>query len=417
MLAGFTIVKILGNFIVRQCKNMVKILFGQPLYVPGLGAMTLEKEDINITNMVLKDKNSWYDTTKIIQLEKKFCEWNNSKYSYTFMSGRVALTACIRALKLVAGDEVVIPGYTCVVVQNSFIFEGIKLIYCDIELETYGLDFNDLINKVTDNTKAILLQHLYGFVCKDIDKIIEFASSKKILIIEDCAQSTGAIYKNIRVGNFGEVGFYSFENSKVITSCAGGIAVSNNDKTAAGIAAEQSKMGFPSPQRIEQTLLNIKYHYFTLKYKYNWFIKDVVFGLYKDAIIESVSESELNGRKPDNYEQRMPAAIAIIALNQLSKIDLINNRRALNAMIWNNWCADNGFRQPFVIKGSSPVYLRYPVLVSEDMKSDLSWAKPLKVTVGVWFISQLHPVRYPVLNCKNAEIAVARCINFPTLFR
>lgn len=401
----------------KLARNMGRLVTGRPLYIPELTAMTLEEDDLRLVDQLLREPGRWQRGEPVSQFQEEFGRWNGSRFAYAFMGGRVALTACIRALGLQAGDEVVIPGYTCVVVRNAFAFEGIRIVYADIELDTYGLDYQDLVRKTGKDTKAILLHHLYGLVARDTARIVEFAASRGIKVIEDCAHATGATLDRRRVGNFGDLAFYSFEISKVITTFSGGMAVTNDPVLAGRLAAVQGEMALPSPERIERLLLNVKYHHLALKHRLKWLLADLAFVRYKKAILLSTVQEEMEGAKPAWYEQTMPAPLARLGLNQLKKIDALNGRRTAAADRWGQWADAHGFGRPVVIEGSRPVFLRYPVLVAQEMKQDQRWAEKLDIVLGEWFVSQLHPVPGRIEGCPNAEIAVARCINFPTLLR
>src|SRR3989304_4500748 len=128
---------------------------------------------------------------------------NVSRHAFAFLGGRVALSACIHALGLAPGDEVILPGYTCVVVPNAFHYAGVRTVYADIELETYGLDAARAEEKITPNTRAILLHHMYGLVCRDYEDILALARRRGIRVIEDCAQSTGAGFGCAKGGDRG----------------------------------------------------------------------------------------------------------------------------------------------------------------------------------------------------------------------
>jgi perosamine synthetase len=113
----------------------------------------------------------------------------------------------------------------------------------------------------------------------------------------------------------------------------------------------------------------------------------------------------------------MSAPLAQMALNQLKKLDYYNGRRRANAGRWTDWCRTHGFDPPLVSPGSTPIFLRYPVLVRPEMKDHLRWAyRSLGVVPGVWFTSHLHPARARLDHLPNATTAVERCINFPTLY-
>ena len=80
------------------------------------------------------------------------------------------------------------------------------------------------------------------------------------------------------------------------------------------------------------------------------------------------------------------------------------------------WCDEHGYRQPLILPGSQPVYLRYPVLVEEVKKRDTAWGlEQLGVRIGVWFQGNIHPIHKSIDGCPNADRAVRQCINFPCL--
>ncbi len=112
----------------------------------------------------------------------------------------------------------------------------------------------------------------------------------------------------------------------------------------------------------------------------------------------------------------MPSPIAAIGLNQLKKIDSYNEQRRQTAKKWDQWCENNGYKKPLITQKSVPVYLTYPVMVEPEKKSDISWAyKELGVSLGVWFVSNIHPATWRVNGCPNADLAVKQCVNFSTL--
>jgi dTDP-4-amino-4,6-dideoxygalactose transaminase len=165
---------------------------GQPLLYPEFGSQTIEADDIRLVRHALSNPASWDDTDAVEQFEREFARWNGSLSAFGFMGGRVALSACIHALGLRPGDEAVLPGYTCIVVPNAFSYAGVKVRYCDIELDTYGPDFDSLRSAITSKTKVLIVQHLYGLVARDFEKILDFAADRRISVIEDCAHASGA---------------------------------------------------------------------------------------------------------------------------------------------------------------------------------------------------------------------------------
>lgn len=400
----------------RSAKKIAKLALGHPLTTPPFGSATLDLDDVAIAEGKLKERKDWFDPQRVEEYQDAFASWNGSKHAFAFMAGRVALSACIYALGLEPDDEVILPGYTCVVVPNAFHFAGVKTVYSDIELDTYGLDAAIIEQKVTSKTKAILLHHLYGLVCRDYEKIIEIANRRGLYVIEDCAQATGAIFNNQKVGNLGDVAIYSSEQSKVFTTIQGGVATTNDESIAERLKERWDQSCYPGPHLVEKQLYNVIIDYYSHKDPQRWWKGGLMRFIHKDKLIISTTEEEKRGVRPLGYGCKMPSAIATIGINQLKKIDDYNKARGQTSKRWDEWCEINGYTRPFVVPNSVPIFLRYPVLVDPEKKRDRSWAsKELRVSLGAWFVSNIHPVSHPVSGCPNANKAVESCVNFPSL--
>jgi dTDP-4-amino-4,6-dideoxygalactose transaminase len=389
---------------------------GKPILAPSLNAQTLDQDDVDLVRHWLRKRAAWYDPAVVTRFEQAFAQWNGSKYAFAFMGGRVSLSASLHALGLQPGDDVIIPGYTCVLVPNAFHFANINTIYADIELDTYGLDATTLEQRITPKTRAILVHHLYGLVSRDMDAILEIAQRHNLTVIEDCAQATGALYHGQKVGNFGDIGFYSTEISKVFTTVVGGVVTTNSDTIAAKIREHYDQTPYPDHEWIRRQLHNVLLHYYESKHPQRWWMREVAVSQYGDERLNNMPPEEQQGIKPAHYNRRMPAPIAALALNQLRKLDAYNDLRRQRAQRWAQWCDANGYRKPLVIEDSMPVFLRYPVMVEPEKKQDTTWAmSELGVRPGLWFKTHIHPVDWPVANCPNADRAVAQCINMPVL--
>jgi dTDP-4-amino-4,6-dideoxygalactose transaminase len=401
----------------RQARNVGHALTGRALTTPPLGSATLDEDDVRIARAWLRDRSGWGGSEVVEQYESEFAAWNGSRRAFAFMGGRVALSAAIHALGLGRGDEVIVPGYTCVVVPNAFAFAGVDVVYSDIELDTYGLDAARLERAITPRTRAILVQHLYGLVSRDYAATLEIARRRGLRVIEDCAHVTGAEFHGARVGNRGDVAFYSSEQSKVFTTIQGGMATTNDEEIAARLAEYRDRAPYPDPRWIERQLHNVILNYYQFKHPRRWWRGDLAVIAHGRKRLISTTEEECRGIRPSYYGRRMPAPIAAIGRNQLQKIDAYNERRRVGARRWDAWCESSGHRKPVVIEHSVPVYLRYPVLVEPERKRNTSWArKELGVTLGVWYVTHTHPAVRVVEGCPNADQAVARCVNFPCLF-
>jgi perosamine synthetase len=391
-------------------------LSGQPLLVPEFGSQTIEDDDIALVEEMLSHPASWNDHSIEDSFHSEFSRWNGSAAAFAFMGGRVALSACIEALGLVEGDEVVAPGYTCIVVPNAFAYAGIKVRYCDIELETYGPDFDSLRAAVTPKTRAVLVQHLYGLVCRDFERILNFAADRKLRVIEDCAHSLGATFRGRKVGTWGDAGFYSTEQSKVMSTFNGGIAVANEAEVVEGLGEFYRRTPYPDDGRIRRLLRNVHYYSLLQKSPSRWFMKGWWGYRFRGDILVSTGEEDLRGEIPPHYRQRMPAPLAKLALSQLSKVDRFNRDRRRNAEKWRERCERLGFKAPTILEGSVPVFLRYPLIAPEGKKYDAGWClEQFGVLPGHWFTGEFHPLRKALPDCPNARIAVECCLNLPTL--
>jgi len=377
----------------------------------ALGSGTLDQDDVRIAREWMERDGE--DSATVARFESEFAAWNGSRAAFAFMSGRESLSAIVAALGLGKGDEVIVPGYTCVVVANSLAFAGITPVYADIENETYGIDVARLDRCVMPNTRAIVIQHLYGLVCRDYLATIEYAKARGLFVIEDCAQATGAMLDGVRVGNRGDAAFYSLEQSKVLTTFQGGVAVAKDEAVAARLAEIRDISLLLDPARTKNVLRNVIMNYHAFKDSQRGWRRDLAWLRHR---IETTTQAEIRGEEPRDYGARMPAALAAVASNQLRKVDFYNARRREHAARWDRWCDENGFARARVVPGSTPVFLRYPVLATPELKRNRKWSKrSLDVELGTWFVSHLHPSSRPVAGCPNAAVAVERCINFPTL--
>ncbi len=163
------------------------------------------------------------------QFEKKFSKFNKRKFGVTVSSGTAALEIIIKSLNLKKGDEVIIPAFTIISSVMCIIKNGLKPVLVDSDLENWNMSIDQTINKINKKTKAIIITHIYGFPV-DMQKIINIANKKKILIIEDAAEMIGQKYKNKICGSFGIASTFSFYANKHITTGEGGMIVTN-DKT------------------------------------------------------------------------------------------------------------------------------------------------------------------------------------------
>jgi dTDP-4-amino-4,6-dideoxygalactose transaminase len=406
-------VKILKAVCIDPIIALRNVVLNRPLKVPPFRSMTLDKDDVDIARRWLNDPSRWDDRKVVQDYESGFARWNGSRYAFGFMGGSVALGAILHSLGLQRGDEVIVPAYTCVTVPKALELAGLKTVFCDIELDTYGLDASRIPDSVGPGTRAVLLQHLYGLVCRDYEAILDIAGKYGLKVIEDCAQATGAEYKGVKVGNLGDAAFYSSDRSKVFNTVMGGVASTNDDLVAGKMKEHYERTDLPDRDWVGRMLFSVIHDYYTYKHPYNRLTGVFASRLYEGRVISEMTDEEGFSA---NYGLRMPAPIAALGLNQVAKIEMYNEKRRRTAGIWDRWCDNNGYKRPFVLDGSLPVFLRYPVMVEPEKIKDVSWALgEMKVSPGNVFCRRVYPNGL-VRSCPNAEAAIDGCINLPTLF-
>lgn len=166
------------------------------------------------------------------RLERAFAEKMGARFGITANSGTSTLHMALRAFGVGPGDEVIIPALTVAMCGFAVWQAGATAVYADVDPDTFLLDPRDFESKITERTKAVMPVHLYGAVC-DMKSILEIASRHKIPVIEDCAQCFMATDAQGRIaGNIGDVGSWSFENSKHMSCGDGGIVTTNNENFA-----------------------------------------------------------------------------------------------------------------------------------------------------------------------------------------
>lgn len=198
-------------------------MYKYPVYKPLIGKK--EKEYVNECL-----DSTWISSKgKFISLfENKFSEYVQCDYSTTCTNGTVALHLALLALDIKKGDEVIVPTLTYIASVNAISYVGAKPIFIDSENEYWQINTKKIEEKITSNTKAIIVVHLYGHA-SNMEDIIKIAKKHNLKIIEDCAEAFGTKYKNTHVGSFGDIATYSFFGNKTITTGEGGMITTNNE--------------------------------------------------------------------------------------------------------------------------------------------------------------------------------------------
>ena len=190
------------------------------------------KDEIDQTILRVLERG-WYIFGEEVQsFEREFADYIGVKFAIGVGSGTEALHLAIKCCGIGAGDEVITVSHTAVATVAAIGQAGAFPVFVDIDPITFTMDPSCLKSAITSSTKAIIPVHLYGHPAQ-MDEIKEIAVKHDLFLIEDCAQAHGAIYKNRRVGSFGDISCFSFYPTKNLGALGdGGIVVTNNEALA-----------------------------------------------------------------------------------------------------------------------------------------------------------------------------------------
>jgi len=165
---------------------------------------------------------------KVAEFEQIFSEFTGGKYAIATTSCTTALHLSLVALGVGPGDEVILPSFTFVATANAVEYTGATPVFCDIDIQTFNINVTEIEKKITKRTKAIIPVHLFG-LSADMNPIMKMAHRHGLRIIEDAACGLGSYYKGKHVGNFGNVGCFSFHPRKAITTGEGGMIITEDE--------------------------------------------------------------------------------------------------------------------------------------------------------------------------------------------
>ena len=157
----------------------------------------------------------------------KFAQVHTAKYGQCVNTGTVAIQAALKAIGIKPGDEVIVPAYTWEGTVGPVLLVSAVPVFVDVDPDTYCLDVRLIERAITPKTKAILPVHL-GMRFADMDEILRIATKHNLKVVEDCAHAHGGMWRGKGAGSMGDLGAFSFQTSKLITSGEGGAVITNN---------------------------------------------------------------------------------------------------------------------------------------------------------------------------------------------
>ncbi len=189
----------------------------------------LDKKSIDdVTEILTNGKVCYWTGKKGMEFEEKFAKWVGAKMAISCTNGTAALHIALSCLGIGPGDEVIVPSYSFIASSFSIAQAGAIPVFADVT-DDHTIDPADIESKITPRTKAIVVVHLYGVVA-DMGPILEIAKKHNLKIVEDCAQCFGGTYKGTKAGVIGDVGCFSFCQTKHFTTGGeGGMVVTNDE--------------------------------------------------------------------------------------------------------------------------------------------------------------------------------------------
>lgn len=340
---------------------------------------------------------------------------------FLFWKGRVALYAILKSLGIGKGDEVIIPGFTCVVVPNAVIYTGAKPVYVDIDELTYTTKAEGIEKLITPKTKAIISQNTFG-LSADLDPIIALAETHGIEVIDDCTHGFGGTYKGIPNGTKTKAAFFSTQWNKPYSTGIGGFAITKDSDLASQLTALEAQASKPSSKEVfmlklmswvRSNLLNGG-TYWSIVHLYRWLSS-------KNLVVGSSQGEELESPEmPDVFLKSHSATQAKFGCDQLTGFNAALAHRKSVAAQYDKLLKKLGKPTPVRPEYADHIFLKYPIRV-KDREDFMAKAEAEKVRLGDWFNSPLHPIqgdlsawKYEVGSCPVAEKVASEMVNLPT---
>ena len=328
------------------------------------GKQTIDEDDKQTVLDVLNENKYLTTGPRVTEFENKVKQYCNVKYACAVNSGTAALHLAVHALNLKQTDEVIVTCLSFVASSNCILYCGAKPVFCDIDENTMNIDPNKIEALITENTKAIIVVDFAGQPC-DYHKIVPIIKKHNLVLIEDAAHSFGCQINSCstkpKVGSFADITTFSFHPVKNITTCEGGMVVTNNEEYY---------------KRMKSFLTH---------------------GITKDYKDREKNASHYYEMVDLGYNYRIPDLLCALGISQMNKIDNFIKRRQEIAKIYDeNFISLSEFLTPLTQKFESAYHIYVIKLHLENLKVNRDTIfKALKaegIGVNVHYIPiHLHP--------------------------
>jgi perosamine synthetase len=307
-----------------------------------------------------------------------------------FGSARGALTACLRAAGIGAGDEVVLAGFTCLAVPTAVGATGARPVYADIDAQTLTTALDAMLKVAGPRTRAVVVQHTFG---NPVDEeAIRTLRARGYVVIEDCALAAGSVHAGRPAGCAGDAAFFSLELSKTISTGWGGILAVRDPRIAAGLQAVYAATPEPPAGRVVGSALQTAASailYGPAIFPLGKYAVAIAFraGLFKP----STPPSEATGQAGPDFVMRLAPPQAALALRMWKRLPAIRARNERVVARLRQALVECGFT-PLASppRGSVAVANRVPFLVP-DRSAAIAWFAAHGIELGAWFDGPLSP--------------------------
>src|SRR6267378_2977360 len=309
----------------------------------------------------------------IAQYEGRFAEFHGAEHAIATSFGRMACYYILKSLDFPAGSEIIFPALTFWVVPEIARRVGLKPVFVDVDPTTFNIDPAKIAAAITEKTRVIVPTHLYGQPC-DMTEVMRLAEKHNLIVVEDCAQAAGAVYRGRKVGTFGSAALFSFQLLKGINTYGGGMALTNDHALAEKIRAQANSEPAQSTGDLIRRLMTgivarslVSPKGFTF---WGFPIGAAASYLgnfdYSKHIWEKIRPLD---RFPRTYNQRYSNVQAIVGLRSLARLDQFNARSQANAAIYTRGLADcRSVQTPRVLPDVEHVYYQYCIYASDPAR-------------------------------------------------
>ncbi len=319
---------------------------------------------------------------------------------YFFLSARGALYKALQALQLKDGSEVLVLGFTCEAVVIPITALGLKPVFVDIEDETYSAEFKSVKERLSNQTKAIILQHTFGITPRYREEVLTLAHAKKIAVIEDLAH--GFDPEVFSADDSTSMKLLSFGRSKAISSVFGGALLTNDTKLQERLKNIEKRLLRPQTGFVLRCLLYkpvsvfIRSTYNTAKIGrgVHWILNSIRF------FPKELTEREKRGIFDEKMAAAYPNAFAILLNEQLKQFESVSAKRTQVVAQYNDVFHSVEVVQPLC---------RYPVLVQER-ETLMRSTRSKQIFLSRWY----HTLQSPEGECPIAQRVANEIVNLPT---